>query len=52
MAFLGFFVNPKKKNSQFFKTFFGMVSSYVLVSLHKEYEEVFTVIKVIFSLYL
>jgi hypothetical protein len=51
MAFLGsceqnnFFLN-------FLKHFFGVVSSYVLGSLLKEYEEAFTVIKVIFSLYL
>jgi hypothetical protein len=46
------FLRTKQKNSQFFKTIVGLVSSYVLVSLHKEYEEAFTVIKVIFSLYL
>jgi hypothetical protein len=48
----------KRRSLQFqsqlkaWKHFLGVVSSYVLVSLHKEYEEeAFTVIKVIFSLY-
>ncbi len=51
MAFLGS-CEQKKKILNFLKHIFGVVSSYVLVSLLKEYEEAFTVIKVIFSLYL